>query len=406
MAVGPAADRTRPRGIFLTQPWSFTWTEFSGSLGDLGTFLPLVLAMSLVCHLDLGMVLICAGLMNVWSGWLFRQLVPVQPMKAIAAVAIAEGMQSAEIAAAGLILGAVMLGLALSGSIGWVATRIPQAVVRGIQLGVGTALILNGGHWLFGGSVGTAGADPPLGLPWLGWDSIVVAAVTAAVLSLSWFRRVPILLAVFLAGFVLIDFHAPQAYHSVRFSLPDMGIDWPSGPDCLGGLLKGAIPQLPLTLLNSVLAVCALSNDYFPGRGVSPRRMAASVGIMNLLGIPLGGIPMCHGAGGLAAQYRFGARTGGSSVMLGILYIFLGLAFGCGLSSLLTAYPRSILAVMLIFSGGMLVAAAKDSLRGSDALVVLATGGLIVAFGTPTGFLAGLFFSLLRHNCCHGKRLA
>ena len=124
-----------------TPPWLFTWTEFSGSLGDLGTFLPLVLAMSLVCHLDLGMVLICAGLMNAWSGWVFRQPVPVQPMKAIAAVAIAEGMRSGEIAAAGLISGAVILGLALSGSIGRVARADPQ--IRGARDSTGRG---NGPH--------------------------------------------------------------------------------------------------------------------------------------------------------------------------------------------------------------------------------------------------------------------
>ena len=239
-----------------------------------------------------------------------------------------------------------------------------------------------------------ASAGPPAGLPWIGWDSIVVALATAAVLSLSWFRRVPILLIVFLAGFVLIDFHAPEVFRSLRLSLPHLGISWPKGPDWWGGLFKGAVPQLPLTLLNSVLATCALSGDYFPGRGVAPRRVATSVGMMNLLCIPLGGIPMCHGAGGLAAHYRFGARSGASGVMLGTLLVFLGLAFGCGLFGLLTAYPRSILAVMLVFSGGMLAAAAKDSLRDGNALIVLSTGGLILAFGTAVGFLIGLFISL------------
>ena len=117
-------------------------------------------------------------------------------------------------------------------------------MVRGIQLGVGTALILKAGQWLFGGSVGTAGTGPPAGLPWIGWDSIVVASATAVILSLSWFRRMPILLAVFLGGFVLIGFHTPEVYRSVRFSLPDVQINWPGGPDWLGGLFKGAIPPV------------------------------------------------------------------------------------------------------------------------------------------------------------------
>lgn len=371
-------------------PWQFTWAELSGSLGDLGTFLPLVLAMSLVCHFDLGMVLICAGLMNLWTGWRFRQPIPVQPMKAIAAVAITQGMRSGEIAAAGLVVGAVMIGLALSDSIRWAAQWVPKAVVRGIQLGVGISLILKAVQWLFGGVSGTAGGTGTAGLPWLGWDSLLIAAVAAAVLSLSLLRRLPVLLAVFLAGFALIYLRTPEVYDTVRLTLPQWRPTWPGGSDWLAGLLQGAIPQIPLTLLNSVIAVCALSNDYFPGRGATPRRIAASVGVMNLLCIPLGGIPMCHGAGGLAAQYRFGARTGGSAVMLGILNIVLGLAFGCALLNVLSAYPQSILAAMLIFGGGTLAWAAKDSLRGCDAMILLTTAAAIVAYDTTIGFLAGL----------------
>ncbi len=376
-------------------PWQFTWAELSGSLGDLGTFLPLVLAMSFVCHFDLGIVLICAGLMNLWTGWRFRQPIPVQPMKAIAAVAITQGMRSGEVAAAGLILGAVMIGLAASNTIRWACRWVPKAVVRGIQLGIGMKLILKAIQWVFGGVSWAAGGSGAAGLPWLGWDSVLVGAIAAAVLSLSFLRRLPVLLPVFLAGFVLIYVRTPEVYGSVRLTLPHLQQVWPSGPDWLAGLLQGAIPQIPLTLLNSVIAVCALSSDYFPGRGVSPRRIAASVGIMNLLCVPLGGIPMCHGAGGLAAQYRFGARTGGSTVMLGVLNITLGLAFGCALLGVLSAYPRSILATMLMFGGGTLAWAAKDSLRGWDAVILLPTAATIVAYDTTVGFLAGLALALV-----------
>lgn len=176
--------------------WQFTWAELSGSLGDLGTFLPLVLTTSLVCGFDLGMVLICAGLMNVWTGWRFRQPIPVQPMKAIAAVAITQGLRSGEVAAAGLILGALMIGLALSDSIRWGAKWVPNAVVRGIQLGVGLNLIFKAVQWVFGGS-GTAGSTALAGLPWVGWDSVLVAGIAAAVLSLSLLRRLPVLLTHF-----------------------------------------------------------------------------------------------------------------------------------------------------------------------------------------------------------------
>jgi MFS superfamily sulfate permease-like transporter len=163
----------------------------------------------------------------------------------------------------------------------------------------------------------------------------------------------------------------------------------PSADQWWTGLTRGAIPQLPLTLLNSVIAVCALSGDYFPGRGVTPRRMAASVGLMNLLCVPFGGMPMCHGAGGLAAQYRFGARTGGSVVMLGAMKILAGLLLGGMLLTTLQHYPTSILAVLVIVAGLTLARAAKDCLHGRTLLIVAVMTGLIVTINTLTGFIVG-----------------
>jgi MFS superfamily sulfate permease-like transporter len=170
-----------------------------------------------------------------------------------------------------------------------------------------------------------------------------------------------------------------------------IGLALPSAAEWWTGLTRGAIPQLPLTLLNSVIAVCALSADYFPGRGVSPKRMAASVGVMNLLCVPLGGMPMCHGAGGLASQHAFGARTGGSVVMLGLLKIAAGLLLGTTLAAAVASYPASILAVMVIVAGLVLARAARDALASWNSLAVMvATAGGILALGTLYGFIVGV----------------
>ncbi len=156
------------------------------------------------------------------------------------------------------------------------------------------------------------------------------------------------------------------------------------------------MPQLPLTLLNSVVAVCALSSDYFKGRGIPPRKMAISVGLMNLICVPFGAIPMCHGSGGLAAQYRFGARTGGSVIMLGVLKVAAGLFLGRMLLVLLQSYPSAILGPMLILAGLELSRAARDVLKHTtNLIIVISMAGVILAFNTWAGFLVGCIVYLL-----------
>jgi MFS superfamily sulfate permease-like transporter len=360
----------------------FDLRELSGSLGDLGTFLPLALAMALRCDMGLGPIFIFAGLMNIATGLWLRQPVPVQPMKAIAAVAIAEGLTVGAIASAGMLVGAAMLVLAMAGGVDWIARVIPKPVVRGIQAGIGIKLAYTGLCWLWR-------------LSPLGWDSWLVALTVGGIVAVCLGRRQPILLYLFVAGFGLLWLGHPDAYRALSMTLPSFPIVQPTAGEWWIGLTRGAVPQLPLTVLNSVIAVCALSADYFPGRGIEPKRMAASVGLMNLLCVPLGGLPMCHGAGGLAAQYHFGARTGGSVVMLGGLKIVAGLLLGGGLLTTLQHYPASILGVMIVVAGVSLAAAARDALRGRSLVIVAVMVTAMLAINTLAGFAMGCALALI-----------
>lgn len=354
----------------------FNWQEFSGSLGDLGLFIPLIVAMTVAADLDIGMILVMAGVMNIATGLIFRLPIPVQPMKAMAAVVIAESMLKDELFAAGIMIGVILL--AATWGIDWINRFIPKAVVRGIQLGIGLKLMVKAGQWLGG-------------LSFWGWDSWVVAVIVAFVLLIMQLYNKPGLVAVFAAGFLLLLCDQPQVYAGVTLQLPEFQWSVPDAWAFKHGFYKGVLPQLPLTLLNSVVAVCALSESYFPGRGVSPRKMTVSVGLMNLLAVPLGGIPMCHGAGGLAAQYRFGARTGGSVIMLGAAKVIIGLLFGSALFELLQSYPTAILGVMLFFAGGELMWTTRGSWRDKRGAVVMAgTAAVIVFQNTFMGFLTGL----------------
>ncbi len=247
-------------------PPSFSWQELSGSLGDLGLFIPLVVAVTVTCELDLGVVLVCAGVMNILTGVYFGQPLPVQPMKAIAAVAITEGLTRDELTAAGLAMGVLMV--AISPVVKTIDRFVPHSVVRGIQLGVGLKLAAKGVSWT-------------VELPLWAWDSLTTAALLGVVmLTLMKFRK-PALLWLFPAGFVIVWLENPSAFDAVRFGLPELALRWPGIDGWVGGVLNGALTQLPLTTLNSVIAVCALSERYFPGRGISPTRMASSVGLMN-----------------------------------------------------------------------------------------------------------------------------
>jgi MFS superfamily sulfate permease-like transporter len=176
----------------------------------------------------------------------------------------------------------------------------------------------------------------------------------------------------------------------MSWTLPDLS-DW---SDWKHGIIRGAIPQIPLTTLNSVIAVCVLSMDLFPKKPAKPRKVAISVALMNLICCPLGAMPMCHGAGGLAAQYRFGARTGGSVVMLGAAKMILAVLFGGSLLLWLQQYPDSVLGVLLLFSGLELALICRDQTSKVNFFVMILTAGACMAVNTAVGFVIGWVMAL------------
>ncbi len=358
----------------------FTRGEISGSLGDLGTFLPLTLGYITQCGLSPAPVFFFAGLWNVVTGVLFRLPVPVQPMKAIAAVAIAEGMTPGEVAAAGILMGGIVFLVGIFPGAGRILSLVPRPVVRGIQLGIGLKLLL-------------AGVGAILPLPAIGWDSHLIGGIAVSLIVLSYFRQsVPAALILFLLGFLLIWVSRPGLFGNIALQGWAPGVVIPSAGDWWRGFTRGAIPQIPLTLLNSVVAVCALSGDLFPGKKIPEAKMARSVGMMNLISCWFGGMPVCHGAGGLAGQYHFGARTGGSVVFLGGMKMVVGVAAASALLSPLQNFPQSVLGALLVFAGLELSLPARDLPGREDFLVALLTAGLILSVNVTAGFLMGILF--------------
>jgi MFS superfamily sulfate permease-like transporter len=359
--------------------------EVAGSLGDLGTFLPLLVGMSAQNGLDFGVALFFAGLFNLVTGLTFAIPLAVQPMKAIAAVALTEGLSVDQIVAAGATVSGAVLLLGVTGLIGFVNRAVPRSVVRGLQLALGLSLLMKGLHMV-------AATATVVGL-----DSYATAAAAAVtVLALLSSRRVPAALVLFAAGVTLAIWRAPGIVESLHLgvSLPR----WmpPSWPDFVRAFPRAALPQIPLTTLNSVVAVCALSIDLFPDRPASPRKVAVSVGLMNLVGAWFGAMPMCHGAGGLAAQYRFGARTNGAILFLGVAKMAIGIVLGASLMALCRAFPASVLGVMLGFSGLELALVTRDQTDRASASTMLLTAGACLGLNNVAlGFAIGLALALL-----------
>ena len=363
----------------------FSRHELAGSLGDLGTFLPVLLALSQRAGLDFATGLLFAGLCNVLTGLVFSIPMAVQPMKAIAAVALAEGLNAGQIVAAGAIVGAIVLLLGVTGLVDRLARAIPRSVVRGVQLGLGLALVIQAMKL-----VASTGE-------WLAPDGYLTAVGGAlAALWLSGERtRVPGALVIFAAGLGLAVWREPGVFGALQlgFTLPDLMV--PSVHDLLVAAERAALPQLPLTLLNSVVAVCVLATELYPDRVTSPRRVAMSVGLMNLCGMWFGAMPLCHGAGGLAAQHRFGARTNGAILFLGGAKVALALVFGSSLLALCHAFPASLLGVLLAFSGLELALVAAGRSERNERFVTLATAGVSLGLGNAAvGVAVGLGLAL------------
>ena len=163
-----------------------------------------------------------------------------------------------------------------------------------------------------------------------------------------------------------------------------------SWKELLSGFILLGLPQAPLTLGNVIIGTVAENNHYFPDRKVTARKIILDHSIMNLFSVFLGGIPMCHGAGGMAGHIRFGARTGGALVILGVIVLLAGLFLSDSVALLFQIFPRPILGVILFFAGIELALVIKDiRLRSRNLFVLLITAGCAI-WNMGVAYLAGL----------------
>ncbi len=354
--------------------------ELSGALGDLGTLLPLTLGVIAVAGLAPTPIFLGFGIFYVATALYYRLPIPVQPMKAVAAVMLTTEVTASGLAASGVIIGLMLLLLGVTGWISRLARLVPQSVLAGLQLGLGIALAI-------------------VSLELMATEPLVGAITAGLLIVLLFFPRYPsaltALLVAVVLGWAMGATRLELAAVSATISIPP----WPSLQNFEQAVSVLVVPQLSLTLTNAVLLTALIASDYFGERAahVTPARLSITSGLANLVLTPFGALPMCHGAGGLAAHYRFGARSGAAPLFLGLLLIALALWPGNAGLMTLAAIPAAGLGALLLIASGELALTKRLFDCKPSCWPVIATTAAVTVWADPFwGLLVGSGAELVR----------
>jgi MFS superfamily sulfate permease-like transporter len=378
---------TAPLPVTFGTRMRFNRHELAGSFGDIGTDLPLLIGIIAAAGLDAGAVIFVFGALQIFSGLYYRLPMPMQPLKAMAVIIIAGHLAPAVIHGGGLAIAIVMLLLTATGLLSRIAQLFPLCVVRGIQLGLGLSLA----------SLAVRSYIWPAGVT--GW---LLAAGGFLIMLLLWQnRRLPAGLVLVTAGFIYglaTRNAAPNPVGSWHLHLPSVAL--PTAADIVTGFFVLALPQLPLSLANSVVATRQTCADLFPESQVTTRKIGFTYALSNVASALFGGVPVCHGSGGLVGHYNFGARTGGSVVIYGSIYVLAALVFGHAAKDFLSILPMAILGVILTFEAfGLVRLAQRTEASRFGKIITVATG--IVCVVAPHGFLFGSVIGLVLYYAPH-----
>lgn len=350
---------------FSSEYWSangvrFSAGEVTGAIGDLVTVFPLVIAVAALSDYSLAHLLLGFAVFQIVWGVHYGLPISVEPMKALAALLIGGALTAGELAVAGLLVGLVLLVTGRTGNLGRIEQYVGQPVIRGIQFGVGLLLLETG-----------------ISLSLDGVSLALLAIGAAAVTILAGYRTASALVVLAL-GFgytvTVVGVHPPQ--------IPEVVIRLPNRSALSLAMVEGTVAQLVMTVGNAAVATSVLLSDYYDA-DVSADELATSMGLMNLVAIPLGAMPMCHGSGGVAGKYAFGARTAGANVILGVIYAVSGLVA----VSLVAAFPLPMLGVVL---GLIAVELGRAALDTNNLPLTVCIGVVAVVTNVGTAFVAGV----------------
>lgn len=355
----------------------FNRQELAGSVGDIGTDFPLIVAMIIAAGLHTPSVLIVFGMMQIITGLIYRMPMPVQPLKAMATLVIAQQIGGNILLGAGLSIGIIMFLLSVTGFLTKISEVVPKAVTRGIQLGLGINLSLLAFQKY---------------IPNLGINGFILALISfIIIIAFIDNKKYPASIIVLLLGALYILFFDNSSIifrNALGFNLPKFS--FPTIEDITKGFLLLALPQIPLSIGNSIIATKQVAQDLFPEKPpVTVKKIGLTYSLMNLFIPFFSGIPSCHGSGGMIGHYTFGGRTGGSVIIYGLFYVFIGLVFGNAFDSVVKIFPLPILGVILVFEGFSLMLLVRDLLNHQKDFVIAILVGIIAA-GLPYGFVISI----------------
>jgi SulP family sulfate permease len=391
----------------MKSKYLFNRVEFAGALGDLGTLLPLAIGLILINGLSPAGIFLSVGFFYIFSGLYYGVTVPVQPMKVIGAYAISTGMNASQITASGFLMGLVLLIIGATGIIGLIGRYIPKPVVRGVQLSTGTLLMVGGVKLMLGTSklqVLNQAAEPYLILQSIGWLPIgIFIGIAGGALTLLFLenKKLPAAMIIVFGGLIFgLAFGTREGLDNLKIGIDLPGLlpfGWPTTTDFSFALLALVLPQIPMTLGNAVIAYADLSQEYFgkQSKKITYTATCISMAVANIFSSFIGGMPLCHGAGGLAAHYRFGARTAGSNLMIGVIFSALAILLGRHTLAIVYLIPLSVLGVLLLFAGSQLALTVLDLKERKELFICLIILGITLATNLAAAFISGIAIAYL-----------
>ena len=351
----------------------FSLKEFGGAFGDWGTLIPFVIGYISIVGLNPAGIFFCLGITNIVLGIRYNLPLPVQPQKTISTVALAESWTPNMVISTGFGTGIIWTTIGFSKKLNNIVKKVPILAVRGIQLGLAfilgwTALILF-------------------------VDNLIFGLISIGVIVLLFKNDIiPSAIILVFFGIISMFFFGAITISDFVFNLPIFEFQIPTMYNLLIGMIVAGIAQLLLTLTNVMIATVSLVRDLFPEKQdvIDANSLAFNMGVMNLMNPFLGGIPLCHGSGGLAAQYAFGARTGGSMILEGVMEISMGLFLSETLLLLFSEFPKAILGAMLLYTAFLLGKVAFKNFNKRTFPIILTSALLCFFLNITIGFLVGL----------------
>ncbi len=351
-----------------SKSFRFDRCEFSGAFGDVGILFPLAAALIAVNGMNPTLIFLFAGILYFVAGVYFRVPIPVQPLKAVAIIAIAAELSPAQISASGLLIGIILLIFTFTGVITVLNKILSKPIIMGIQLGIGLLLLKSGFKMI---------VQP------FEYSSLILGVIGIfLIIILRNNKTFPAAVIIILSGFIYSLIFKNIGDFDLSLGIEKPVFKFPAGNDFYSAFFLLVLPQLPLTIGNSIIASADASKSYFKDRAnkVTEKSLALSLGISNVIIGICGGLPLCHGAGGVTAHYKFGARTAGANIIMGLTLIIVAILFGKNFINIFNFFPIPLLGSMLIYVGFEHSKFIKSIFSNKEFLIISLTIGIISFF--------------------------